>query len=91
MRFILSLLVLCAFTVPSFAAEDNGVQKSVMIKGSESYQIRTLKSEKMTSPNDMEPAAGVEMQSPKGENQPAVAQSADDGMPKKMMKLHGKK
>jgi hypothetical protein len=91
MRFILSLLALMAFTVPSMAAENSDTQKTILVKGSKSYQVRYSKPETMTSPATIEPAAGVEMQSPKGENQPAVAPSSDEPKPSKMMKLHGKK
>ena len=92
MRALLSFLVIFAFAVPSYAA-DNMVdgKKPVLVKGSKSYQIRYSTKSSGDTPAAVEPAAGVETNGPKSENQPAITPSSDDGYGKKVMKLHGKK
>lgn len=92
MRTLLSLLVILAFSVPAYAADSTAdSKKPVLVKGSKSYQIRYSNKSSLETPATVEPAAGVENNSPKSESSPAVTPSSDEGYGKKAMKLHGKK
>lgn len=89
MRFILSLFIIMAFVSPSIAAENKDDQKPSVVKGSKSYQVRYAKP--APSLESVEPAAGVEMQTPKDENPRVIQSEADESTPPKPMRLHGKK
>lgn len=92
MRTLLSFLVILAFAVPSYAADNMADgKKPVLVKGSKSYQVRYSTTPSVATPATVEPAAGVEGATPKSENQPAMTPSSDNGYGKKVMKLHGKK
>ncbi|MCB1558335.1 MAG: hypothetical protein KDJ50_05360 [Alphaproteobacteria bacterium] len=89
-RSVFMLLAIFAVSSPAFAG-DNGT--APLVKGTKFYQSRVISDSNASQVQNIEPAAGVEIQEDQSKSSSVMTPPAEDysSEEKKPMKLHGKK